>query len=126
MLDNQMFRRADSRIIFIKVLHDHCHIGGPLSPMREAGSDGIKIHISLASCLSGETMKKGIIQNFQFYGPQGFISQLVVDDGFRLPLTSPADPKFFCVVIPSKRLGLSVLTHLQKFRWSLPRFKACL
>ena len=71
MLDNQRFRRADSRIIFIKILHDHCHIGGPLSPMREAGSDGIKIKICLASWLSGGTIIKGIIQNFQFYGPQG-------------------------------------------------------
>ena len=69
-LSNVRFRRADSRISFIKVLH--CHFGGSLSPMREAGSHGIKIQICLASCLSGETMKKGIIQNFQFYGPQGF------------------------------------------------------
>ena len=35
--------------------------------MREAGSHRIKIQICLASCLSSKTMKKGIIQNFQFY-----------------------------------------------------------
>ena len=69
MLDNQRFCRADSHIICIKVLHDHCHIRGPLSPMREfreAGSHRIKMQICLASCLSCETMKKGIIQNVQF------------------------------------------------------------
>ena len=50
---------------------------------------------------------------------KAFISQLevfeinssVVDDGFRLPLTSPADP-YFLRSIPSKKLGLSVLTQL--------------
>ena len=60
-----------------------------------------KIPTCLASRLSGETMKKGIIQNCQFYGHTAFISQVfeinssVVDDGFRLPLTSPADPYLF-------------------------------
>ena len=35
MLDNQGFCRADPHIICIKIFHDHCHIEGALSPMRE-------------------------------------------------------------------------------------------
>ena len=74
--DNQRFRRAGSRIIFVKVLPDHCHIGGPFPPIREAVSHGIKIQICFASCLSGETMKKGIIFNFMDH--KAFILQLEV------------------------------------------------
>ena len=67
MLDKERFHRGKSQIIFIKVLHDNCHIEGLLPPMREAGSHRIKIQICLASYLSSKTMEKGIIQNFQFY-----------------------------------------------------------
>ena len=67
-------------------------------------------------------MKKGIIQNCQLYGHKAFISQLevseinssVVDDRFRLPLTSTADPYLLCSKTKQKSGVISA--QLQKFR----------
>ena len=67
---------------------------------------------------------------------KAFISQLevfeinssVVDDGFRLSLTSPAD-RYFLGSHTKQKIGITIiiaLTQLQKFRWNRPRFEACL
>ena len=125
MLDNQRFVKADSRIIFIKVLNDHCNIGDPLASIREAVSWSQNPHM-FSQLFINETMKKGIIKTVSFMDHKVFISQLgafeinssIVDDGYRLPLKSSAGP-YFCIVMPSKRLELSVLSYSKSDRMNL-------
>ena len=135
MLDNQRFHGADSRIIFIKVLHDHCHIGGPLSPMREAGFPWNQNPNMFGQLFIWWNNKKGyhpklsILWTTRLSSRSLRFSKLTVllwMVVFVCPSHHLLTLYFFCVVIPSKRLGLSVLTQLQKFRWSWPRFEACL
>ena len=75
-------------------------------------------------------MKKGIIQNCQFYGPQGF--HLVHSLGFSkstvllwmMAIVCPLHhllTLILCVVMPSKRLGLSVLSYRKSDRIDLSK-----
>ena len=126
MLDNQRFFKADSRIIFIKVLNDHCSIGGPMSPIREAVSwsqnpnmfgqlftgwnHGKRYHPKLSilwtTRLSSHSL--GFLKLTVLLWMMAIVCALY----HLLAL-------IFYVLMPSKRLGLSVLSYRKSDRTSV-------
>ena len=130
MLGYQRFFKADSRIIFIKVIA----ILEALCPPSEKLSCGVKIQTCSASCLSSETIKKASSRTVNFVDRKAFISQLgrwkeinssVADHGYRLPLHHLLALIFY-VVMPSKRLGLSVLSYRKSDKTDLSKcLEAC-
>ena len=87
MLDNQRFNRAELKIIFIKVLHNHWPIEGLLSPMREAGSHRIKIQISLAIVYPVNSWKRVSSKTFNFMKMENFLKMEKISYGKYLTIS---------------------------------------
>ena len=70
MKENQRFRRADSRKIFVRVSHGHYRTEGPIPPSAKAFTRGTELQSYLVSCFVYlvKPLTKGIIQTkaFQF------------------------------------------------------------